>query len=43
MLVARKERRISKQSCLLNSMYAVLPPDFMSMQENWCRRSMLVQ
>jgi len=42
MLVARKERRISKQS-LLNSMYAVLPPDFMSMQENWCRRSMLVQ
>lgn len=27
MLGARKERRISKQSCLLNSMYAILPPD----------------
>jgi len=39
----KKGEWVNRWSCLLNSVYAILPPDFMSMQENWCRRSMWVQ
>jgi hypothetical protein len=41
--VHEKKGEVKWYNCLLNSMYASLPPDFMSMQENWCRRSMWVQ